>query len=528
MQSATASTESPPTPIRQHDCVLVLDFGSQTAQLIVRRVREQHVFCQLVRHDLSAARIRELAPKGLILSGGPSSVYEAGAPLPDPEIFQLGIPILGICYGMQSLCRANGAEVRPGSVREFGRTPCQTLIPDPLLHEVPGEFKVWMSHGDQVHDAKQNFVHLAGTEHCHAAAVRHRHLPLYGLQFHPEVTHTEFGGTILRNFVQRVCGARGTWMMSAFIDEQVELVRKRVGPSRVICGLSGGVDSSVVAALLYKAIGSQLSCIFVDNGLLRAGEADAVRERFGKHFKVDLHVVDAADRFLNELAGCSDPQQKRKIIGRVFIEVFRKEAESIPDARFLAQGTLYPDVIESGAATDGPAATIKTHHNVGGLPRELGFELIEPLRDLFKDEVRLLGRELGLPDEMIWRHPFPGPGLAVRCLGEVRPERLEKLRACDSIVIDELRKAGLYRSVQQAFAVLLPVQSVGVMGDGRTYDDVVAVRAVQTEDFMTADWARLPVEVLQAISTRITNTVRGVNRVVYDISSKPPSTIEWE
>ena len=508
--------------------VLVLDFGGQTAQLIARRVREQNVFCQLVRHDLPAERIHELAPRGLILSGGPASVYEAGAPHPDPRIFELGIPILGICYGMQVECRALGDEVSPGTHREFGYTKCRVLDESELFQGVPRELTVWMSHGDQVRNVSQHWTALAGTEDCPSAAVRHQSRPIYGLQFHPEVTHTQFGGTLLGNFVRNICGCRGTWKMASFIEQQVEALSKRVGKKRVICGLSGGVDSSVVAALLFRAIGPQLSCIFVDNGLLREGEAEAVRRRFGEHFRTDLHVVDARERFLLALKGIVEPQEKRKIIGRVFIEVFRKEAESIPDAKFLAQGTLYPDVIESGANRDGPAATIKYHHNVGGLPAELGFELIEPLRDLFKDEVRTLGHELGLPDELIWRHPFPGPGLAVRCLGEIRPERLDVLRKADAIVIDELQKAGLYRKVQQAFAVLLPVQSVGVMGDFRTYDDVIAVRAVQTEDFMTADWYPLPSEVLRAISTRITNSVRGVNRVVYDVSSKPPSTIEWE
>ncbi len=397
-----------------------------------------------------------------------------------------------------------------------------------LFRGVPADFTVWMSHGDQVKNLSEQWTALASTDDCPAAAVRHHSRPIFGLQFHPEVTHTQFGGQLLGNFVRNICGCHGDWKMTSFIEQQVRELRERVGGQRVICGLSGGVDSSVVAALLFRAIGKQLSCIFVDNGLLRSGESEAVRKSFGEHFRTDLHVVDARERFLSELAGVVEPQQKRKTIGRVFIEVFRKEAESIPDATFLAQGTLYPDVIESGGSVDGPAAAIKHHHNVGGLPDELGFELIEPLRDLFKDEVRALGQELGLPDEMVWRHPFPGPGLAVRCLGEVRPERLEVLRKADAIVLDELKKAGLDRKVQQAFAVLLPVQSVGVMGDFRTYDDVVAVRAVQTEDFMTADWYPLSSEVLQAISTRITNTVRGVNRVVYDISSKPPSTIEWE
>jgi GMP synthase (glutamine-hydrolysing) len=515
-------------PPASPETILVMDFGSQTAQLICRRVRENNVYCQLVRHSLSLERIREINPKGIILSGGPSSVYEAGAPHPDPGIWELGIPVLGICYGMQLTAQALGSEVKPGNTREFGRTPLRKVASNPLFEGLPDEFVVWMSHGDQVRDSGERFEIVASTEDCPQAAVRHPSRPIFGLQFHPEVTHTQYGSELIRNFVVGVCGCRGDWKMSSFIDQQVELIRQRVGQKRVICGLSGGVDSSVVAALLYRAIGTQLSCIFVDNGMLRTGEAEAVKVRFGKHFQTDLHVVDAADLFLGELAGVVEPQDKRKIIGRVFIEVFRKEAESIPDAHFLAQGTLYPDVIESGADPDGPAATIKAHHNVGGLPKELGFELIEPLRDLFKDEVRALGLALGLPDDMIWRHPFPGPGLAVRCLGEVRADRLTTLRAADAIVLEELRKAGLYRKIQQAFAVLLPVRSVGVMGDFRTYDDVCAIRAVQTEDFMTADWYPIPFDVLQAMSTRITNTVRGINRVVYDISSKPPSTIEWE
>lgn len=513
---------------QQEELILVLDFGSQTAQLIARRVRDRHVFCQLVRHDLSAERIRELNPKGLILSGGPASVYGEQSPKPDPEIFKLGIPILGICYGMQLACQVRGGAVKPGAKREFGRTELHAKASDGLFANLPATSTVWMSHGDQVETISDEFISLAETDTCPIAAVKHQSQPVYGLQFHPEVTHTQFGTQLLENFVKHICGCRGTWRMSSLIEREVAAIKARVGNSRVICGLSGGVDSSVTAALLYKAIGSQLSCIFVDNGCLRKGESDKVRDRFQNHFKTDLHVVDASERFLKELHGVSDPQQKRKIIGRVFIEVFRKEAESINDARFLAQGTLYPDVIESGGHADGPAATIKHHHNVGGLPEELGFELIEPLRDLFKDEVRRMGLELGLSEELIWRHPFPGPGLAVRLLGAITPARLDKLRDADAIVLEELRKAGLYREIQQAFAVLLPVQSVGVMGDGRTYEDVIAVRAVTTDDFMTADWYPMPYPVLQKISTRIINEVRGVNRVVYDISSKPPSTIEWE
>ncbi len=513
---------------KQEELILVLDFGSQTSQLITRRVREQNVFSQLARPTLSAARIKELNPKGIILSGGPASVYGEDSPQPDPEIFNLGIPILGICYGMQLVCKSQGCVVKGGASREFGRTPCVVSDHSSLFADVPDNLIAWMSHGDQVENLSEHFSSLASTETCQFAAVKHHSQPLFGLQFHPEVTHTEFGGTLLANFVQKVCGCEGTWKISSLIEQEVESIRERVGDKRVICGLSGGVDSSVVAALLYRAIGPQLSCIFVDNGLLRKGEAEEVSLRFGDHFKTDLHVVDARELFLSQLAGVSDPQEKRKIIGRLFIEVFQKEATSIENAHFLAQGTLYPDVIESGANPDGPAATIKSHHNVGGLPEKLGFELIEPLRELFKDEVRQMGHELGLPDNLIYRHPFPGPGLAVRCLGDISEERLNVLREADLIVIEELHKADLYRKTKQAFAVLLPIRSVGVMGDGRTYEDVAAIRAVETDDFMTANWSPLPHDVLERMSTRITNEVRGINRVVYDISSKPPSTIEWE
>jgi GMP synthase (glutamine-hydrolysing) len=509
-------------------CVLVFDFGSQFAQLIARRVREQEVYCEIVRHDLTAERIRELAPRGIILSGGPASVYESGAPKCDAEIFRLGIPVLGICYGMHVACETLGGEVKSAPAREFGRAHCWFDSASEIFEGLPAESDVWMSHGDQVQSVSDSFVSLAHTRTCSIAAVKHRDMPVYGLQFHPEVTHTPVGTQILQNFLTNVCRCQGDWKLGDFAARTVEEVRHCVGQRRIICGLSGGVDSSVVAALLYQAVGPQLSCILVDNGLLRKDEEQSVIREFSTHFRTDLHVVKAEDKFLTALAGVTDPQEKRRRIGHAFIECFAAEAAKVKDAHFLAQGTLYPDVIESGASADGPAATIKLHHNVGGLPKELGFELIEPLRDLFKDEVRRMGEQLGLPNEIVWRHPFPGPGLAVRCLGEVTRERLDRLREADSIVVEEIRAAGLYRQTSQVFAVLLPVQTVGVMGDGRTYEDVIAVRAIETDDFMTADWSHLPYELLARLSTRIINEVRGVNRVVYDISSKPPATIEWE
>lgn len=512
------------------EVVLVMDFGSQYAQLIARRVREAGAFSILVAPDMDLDTLRSFDAKGIILSGGPNSVYAKGAPTCDPGVLSMDIPVLGICYGMQLACRILGADVRAAHKREFGRSQLQLCndVEHDLLKGLPRDTSVWMSHGDQVELLPGEFESMATTPTCPIAAVRHRNGQFYGLQFHPEVTHTPHGIDILRNFVYEVCGCRDTWRMSDFLDATTERIREEVGDGRVICGLSGGVDSSVLAAMLHRAIGSQLTCVFVDNGLLRKAERELVETTFRDHFDADLRVIDASSEFLQDLEGVVDPQEKRRQIGHRFIEVFKTAARSIGDFEFLAQGTLYPDVIESGHSHAGSAANIKLHHNVGGLPEELGFRLIEPLRDLFKDEVRKLGSVLGLPDQIVWRHPFPGPGLAVRVLGEVTEPKLDVLRDCDEILLEEIVANNLYRSTSQVFAVLLPIQSVGVMGDGRTYESVVAVRAVETQDFMTADWARLPYAVLATISSRIINEVRGVNRVVYDISSKPPATIEWE
>jgi GMP synthase (glutamine-hydrolysing) len=513
------------------ETIAILDFGSQYSQLIARRVRENHVYSELLAPNTPAERLRERNLKGIILSGGPASVYEAGAPRCERDIFDVGVPVLGICYGMQIACQLLGGEVRAGQTREYGRVRLNVRRPVGVLAHLPSEISVWMSHGDVVTEVADCFEPIAVTAACPVAAVRHKALPVFGVQFHPEVTHTPNGEQMIRNFVYDICGCHGDWRVENVIEAAVETVRTQVGPNdRVICGLSGGVDSSVTAALIHRAISARLICIFVDNGLCRTNEATLVETTFHDHFGMDLRVVDARQRFLSKLAGVLDPQEKRRIIGHEFIEVFKQEAKAIPGARFLAQGTIYPDVIESGHGPTGHSAVIKSHHNVGGLPAELGFELVEPLRLLFKDEVRRVGEALGLPENLVWRHPFPGPGLAVRIAGDVTEERLEILRAADDILLEELHAAGWYRKVAQGFAVLVPVASVGVMGDGRSYEgqNVVVIRLVESKDFMTADWVHIDYAVLATVSNRIINEVPGVNRVAYDISSKPPSTIEWQ
>jgi GMP synthase (glutamine-hydrolysing) len=507
--------------------IIVLDFGSQYSQLIARRVRECHVYCEIHPFDLSAAELKKMQPKGIILSGGPSSVPEKGSPLPDPAIFRLGVPVLGICYGLQAISQLLGGKVARSQRREYGKATLTQFDPEGLFHGLESELTVWMSHGDRVDELPPDFVVIGTSENSPVCAVKDLNRPIYGIQFHPEVVHTPRGTEILRNFLFRICECQPTWNMGSFAEETIRLVRERVKGERVLCALSGGVDSSVVAVLLHEAVGDQLHCIFVDNGLLRKDEGRLVEEVFRKHFSINLDVVNAEQWFLDRLKGVSEPERKRKIIGAEFIRVFEEEAGRLGNFKYLAQGTLYPDVIES-RSTRGPSDTIKTHHNVGGLPEDMNFELIEPLKELFKDEVREVGCKLGIPDEILWRHPFPGPGLAVRVLGEVTKERLDVLREADAIAIEEIKKAGLYRDIWQAFVVLLPVQSVGVMGDARTYENAVALRAVTSMDGMTADWFRFPHDVLARISSRIINEVRGVNRVVYDISSKPPSTIEWE
>lgn len=511
------------------ETIAILDFGSQYAQLITRRVREHNVYSVICPADTAAEELSKLQVRGLILSGGPASVYDEDAIKCDKGIFDLGVPILGICYGMQLGCTILGAEIIPAESREYGRTNLTILDKTDLFASMPDSTAVWASHGDQVGKLNGSFIKLASTRTCPFAAVKHRDKSFFGVQFHPEVSHTPKGSLVLRNFLYDICRCTGDWKMSDLVGETVEKIRKRVGSAAVICGLSGGVDSSVTASLVHKAVGSQLVCIFVDNGLLRKNERENVIATFKDHFHIDMRVLDWSKQFLDALKGVTDPQEKRAIIGAQFIEAFKSAASKIPNAKFLAQGTLYPDVIESGSKGGNPAANIKLHHNVGGLPAQLGFELIEPLRDLFKDEVRIVGEFLGLPEGIVWRHPFPGPGLAVRIIGEVTPQRLEVLKAADEILTDEIKSVeGLYRKISQALAVLIPVSTVGVMGDERSYENVIAVRAVESADFMTADFSRIPYEVLDVISARIINEVRGVNRVVYDISSKPPATIEWE
>ncbi|MBX3275914.1 MAG: glutamine-hydrolyzing GMP synthase [Sandaracinaceae bacterium] len=509
--------------------VLILDFGSQYTQLIARRIREQHVYCEIQPCTIELDEIRELAPSAIVLSGGPASVYEEGAPSVDAGVFDLGVPILGICYGMQLFCRALGGRVEPAAEREYGAARIEVVHGSGVLaaFETGAEVEVWMSHGDRVAALPEGFVALGRTPNAPFAAVGNAERKIYGLQFHPEVVHTPAGPEILGAFLFSVAGLVPDWTPGSFIEESIAKIRAQVGEGRAICGLSGGVDSSVAAMLVHRAIGDRLTCIFVDNGVLRLGEAHDVVKMFRDHFHLRLVHVDASARFLEALAGVTDPEEKRKIIGRVFIEVFDAEAKKIEGARHLVQGTLYPDVIES-VSFKGPSALIKTHHNVGGLPERMDLALVEPLRELFKDEVREVGAALGMPHHVLWRHPFPGPGLAIRCLGEVSEERLRILREADHVWIDEIRRAELYDQIWQAFAVLLPVRTVGVMGDYRTYEYVVALRAVSSRDGMTADWSRLPDSLLARASNRIINEVRGVNRVVYDVSSKPPATIEWE
>ncbi|MEY4597504.1 MAG: synthase [Pseudomonadota bacterium] len=520
----------------QHEKILILDFGSQYTQLIARRVRELHVYCELHPCDVSEEFIREFKPSGVILSGGPASVWEESTPRAPALVFELGVPVFGICYGMQTMAAQLGGKVEMGKVREFGyaevrargHTALLKGIQDRETPEGHGLLDVWMSHGDKVIEMPPGFKLMASNATCPIAGMADEARRFYAVQFHPEVTHTRQGKTLIERFVLGICGLAGDWTMPNYVDEAVARIRREVGKDEVILGLSGGVDSSVAAALIHKAIGKQLTCVFVDNGLLRLNEAEQVMQTFGRNLGVRVIHVNARDQFMGHLAGVTDPEQKRKIIGREFVEVFQAESAKLPNAKWLAQGTIYPDVIESAGAKTKKAHTIKSHHNVGGLPDTLHLKLLEPLRELFKDEVRELGLALGLPHEMVFRHPFPGPGLGVRILGEVKAQFADLLREADAIFIEELRASGWYDKTAQAFAVFLPVKSVGVMGDGRTYEYVVALRAVQTTDFMTAHWAELPYSLLGKVSNRIINEVRGINRVVYDISGKPPATIEWE
>jgi GMP synthase (glutamine-hydrolysing) len=515
-----------------HQRVLIVDYGSQVTQLIARRVRESGVYCEIHPYDkVDAAFLALFTPAAVILSGGPNSVHEAKSPQAEPAVFTLGVPVLGICYGEMAICQALGGQVTGGREREFGRADIVIQTESPLLHGLgaPGEREpVWMSHGDKIIAMPEGFHAVATSEGSPYAVIADEARRFYGVQFHPEVAHTPRGALMLRNFTHRIAGLSGDWTMAAFREEEIARIRAKVGDQKVICGLSGGVDSSVAAILIHEAIGDQLTCVFVDTGLLRGGEADQVVSLFRHHYNIPLIHVDAGDEFLGALKGLSDPEAKRKAIGRLFIDVFDREAAKIEGASFLAQGTLYPDVIESISASGGPSQVIKSHHNVGGLPETMKLKLVEPLRELFKDEVRALGRELGLDPAFVGRHPFPGPGLAIRIPGEVTPEKVAVLQKADLIWLDEIRKAGLYDAIWQAFSVLLPVKTVGVMGDARTYEDVLALRAVTSTDGMTADFYEFPWDVLGRAATRIVNEVRGVNRVVYDITSKPPGTIEWE
>jgi GMP synthase (glutamine-hydrolysing) len=509
------------------DQILILDFGSQYTQLIARRLRSLHVYCEILPYRASVEEILSRDPRGIILSGGPSSVYERGAPLPDPAVFNLGIPVLGICYGMQLMARQMGAKVRKALKREYGFSKLKLRGRSELFKGVPGEIRVWMSHGDEAKTAPYGFRVAAGTPDVPVAAIESAGRGLYAVQFHPEVHHTEHGTAILRNFARGICGYREHWTPASFLDETIAGIKKRTAGERVICALSGGVDSSVAAVLAHRAVGKNLHCIFVDTGLLRHGDRARMEEVFRKKFRFNLKIVDASKLFLGRLKGVASPEKKRRIIGHTFIEVFESEAKKIKGAKFLAQGTLYPDVIES-VSVKGPSAVIKSHHNVGGLPKKMGMELVEPLRFLFKDEVRELGRGLKIPEAILMQHPFPGPGLAIRILGDVTPERTVVLGRADLIMREEIQAAGWYSKIWQAFCVLLPTKTVGVMGDERSYENVIALRCVGSVDGMTADWSRLPYELMQKISSRIVSEVRGVNRVVYDITSKPPATIEWE